>query len=334
MLNCPISKIIGPEPKPLITCRSDETIENALKICHKNKISSLPVVNYEDEIFARVSISDILFYLFSGKLSTNINRPVSKVIKGIAKKRPENLESGTNVLKIPYNLAKVMTVDALLGPFSSGIHHILVGIEPGPFDEPRWCNISQKDVIKFLYDHPYIVKNDVLGATVARSECIQHNVNTVLGSSSMVSAIIQLLSNKISALAVLDDIDEVTLVGTLSLSDLRSITSDHLQDMRQDTVIEYLTKHHHGKLRKPFCVTPNDTVQETIRRMILQNVHRIWVRPLVAFHQEKFNYEERIFQQEQPEEREVMLDEYYVQVKPMGVITMTDLFKAIVRSRP
>jgi len=87
-------------------------------------------------------------------------------------------------------------------------------------------------------------------------------------------AFIQMHTQGVSAVAVVDS--QGILVGSISVSDLRSLTPTQLESL-QLPVMEFLAQRHTNPPSTPISCSATATVGEAVELLAAARVHRVWV---------------------------------------------------------
>jgi len=273
-----------------------ELISSVLLRLYKKGLISMPVMDGL-EFIGSISVYDIMKYFLTGNNARKMDRPILKVMNCIAsgggKKKLRQLHW------IPYPLSDVLTLEALLDPFSSGMHRILVEVSSPDGIIRQIRNLSQTDVLRFLLQNQFLIPQEMIISNLNKLKAVSYNVLKTKTTDKVVDAFQKLNHSYVSALAVVDQ--EGKLVSTLFTSDLRFITSDVLHKMSNMTVHDFLTSGRKGNdLRKPVLIDEfTHGIMNAVSRMLLSQTHRLW-----------------------------LVDDLKA---PIGVITMSDIFRVLAR---
>jgi len=255
------------------TATSKDSIETVLgKLC-VHELLSLPIVDAGNgQILGVVSVFDLLIFLAwgpyfeSGELDKstatslkNLDRPITQLL---------GLTSESRRLWIA---EPTMTLTTLLEPFSNGIHRVLV---PQKDDDGKstYRVLSQTDVVSYIYKHKQDI-SQIISKKLSELGIKQKPVITISNETSALEGFKTMTVEKVPALAIVDNNNR--LVGNLSASDLRGITTKRIKKVVQP-VTEFLETMH-GALREPITITLNDTLDTTMSRFVYEGVHRLWI---------------------------------------------------------
>jgi len=235
-------------------------------------------------------------YFATGENARKMDRSIMKVLNCIATSVSGKRKLHSEAYFIPYPLSNILTLEALLDPFSYGLHRILVEIKPRDSFSRQIKNISQTDILRLLNDHRNLVHLDIFNSNLKKLDAVTRNIVTCKSTDPVFDAFKKINGMYLSALAVVNP-DTGSLVATLSASDLRFIHSDTLFDMTKMTVLEFLSDSR-SKIRKPLTIDEHsEGLFDAIDRMLKAGVHRLWV-----------------------------VDDFKV---PFGVVTMSDIFRVL-----
>jgi len=159
----------------------------------------------------------------------------------------------------------------LIKPFSFGLHRVLV---PQKDDEGKnaYRVLSQSDVVAYIYKHRNEVK-DIMSKKLSELGMVPKPVVSVTTSSSALDAFKTMTSEKVPAVAVVDDKEK--LISTLSASDLRGMTARRLKEAIKP-IREFLLSTR-GFVRDPLTIKLEDTLDMAMNRVLNEGVHRLWV---------------------------------------------------------
>jgi CBS domain-containing protein len=273
-----------------------ESISSVLHRLYKKGLISMPVLDGLDFV-GSISVYDIMKYFLTGNNARKMDRPILKVMNCIAN------FGGKQKLRqlhwIPFPLSGVLTLEALLDPFSTGMHRILVEVSSPDGIIRQIRNLSQTDVLRFLLQNQFLIPQEMIISNLNKLKAVSYNVMKTKTTDKVVDAFQKLNHSYVSALAVVDQ--EGKLVSTLSISDLRFITSEVLSKMNNMTVHDFLTSGRKGnELRKPVLIDEfTHGIMNAVSRMLLSQTHRLW-----------------------------LVDDLKA---PSGVLTMSDIFRVLAR---
>jgi len=255
------------------TALSTESLEVVLGRLNDHDILSLPVIDAQThQIMGMVSIIDLLIFIAWGPYFEhgakgndhattigNLDRPVSQIL-GLT------LESRTLFVVEPQ-----MSLAALMRPFSSGLHRLLV---PQKDDEGKraYRVLSQSDVVNYIYKHRHEVKH-IMFKRLSELGIQPKPVVSIYDTTSALDGFKNMTSEKVPAVAIIDKTGK--LRGNLSASDLRGMNTKRLNEATKP-VLEFLTAIH-GAVRDPVTIGLDDTVEYAFGCVVNEDIHRLWV---------------------------------------------------------
>lgn len=278
---------IAKDKKELFSINGKSTVQEALDELAKRKVLSLPLKDHTGKFFGFISISDIVIALmfnpaFAKFGKEGVDKIEKKDIEAILKrsvlKNPvEDLVGISEESKNFWAFDEKEKLTRVFEYFSQGVHRALVTRKNKP---P--CVISQSDAVKFIYSKLDQEKN--VGKLIekplsALGTLYNVRVLAVKTTESALCGFRRLLQWKsfrdwnLAALPVVDEQGHV--VANLSETDLRGTDEGKLLDVLLP-VMDYLTLIH-GKPRKPITATKDTKFSVAIKKLIDENVHRLWI---------------------------------------------------------
>jgi len=171
--------------------------------------------------------------------------------------------------------------------------HRLAVIEPGTPEHMISNVISQSDIVNFIATRGVWIGSK-LTKNLADAGLAALGVATVQEDVNVVAALRYMRDFKISGVGVVDKFGR--LLANFSASDLLGLTAENFAFL-QLSVKEFLQRIH-GFPKPPVCCMITDTVETMLYRMVVHEVHRIYI-----------------------------VDSYMI---PNGIITMTDIMQFLV----
>jgi len=252
------------DKKYVVSVKASDTIQHVLAVLRDNDILSCPVLDTVEAVIGVASVLDIASYL-SWRFDLKLTQPIETVL-GLSP------ESRTTWLFEPHE-----NLTTLFEPFALGYHRVLVRQKGG------MCNLSQSDVLKFVYEHNQI-PDSLLNSTLEELNLASKEVQTIGADKPALEGLKKISSSCVSAVAVIDSNGE--LVGNLSASDLRGLTEDS-KDLVSLRVLDFLSaiknrgKPAVGKDPRDstplVCSSPLDHLRVVVEKMIKIHVYRVWV---------------------------------------------------------
>eukprot|EP00456_Euglypha_rotunda_P026981 TRINITY_DN2163_c0_g1_i22.p1 TRINITY_DN2163_c0_g1~~TRINITY_DN2163_c0_g1_i22.p1 ORF type:complete len:612 (+),score=106.94 TRINITY_DN2163_c0_g1_i22:120-1955(+) len=268
----PISRLLG-ERKEAVTVASTASQKEVLELMSKNKYLAVPVKD-KDNIIGIATLLDIFTLLFLEKTVQAKGDKITKdeLVAAWIENGKQNIDTtifsreSVNFLIFDERESLFKVIES----FAQGYHRVLV---TSIFDSSTRF-LSQTDVIAFL--------SSVIGKIGKQSKLQaskilatrESKLVTVASTRTALSAFQSLTTRELSAAPVVDS--SGVLIASLSLSDLRGISSEDVPDLLL-SVEEFLKKVHGGKIPKPITIKKDDTLADIIPLIAKARVHRVWV---------------------------------------------------------
>jgi len=255
-----VSTIVRPETN-LVTIKEDTTIEDTLNLLADKQILSVPVMR-SDELLGFVDIFQILSYsTFFKSDSVDWKKPASSLIgtDTVGKERDEDIM-----------VCVVGEDESLYKPLqclSKGHRRVMVKM-----NDSSYRLATQGRLVKFLYEN--YDKFNLGEVKLKDANIITTPVCRVEKSTDAIEAFKKLRTQQIIGLAVTES--DGTLVGSLSVTDLRGLKVDTL-DRLQVPVIDFLKKQHGGEVPDVITVCPRMYLKDLLERMTSKKKHRVFV---------------------------------------------------------
>jgi len=264
------SKETTPE---IISADLDMTLENVLSLMKKHDIIAV-FVKENNSYITVVEILDIvnhviflpyIAYVKDGEVSFEKFHFSGETIGSLLKTR--NLKKGLLCASLDTPLSKVIQFFSRNGNYHQGI---------AQSPDNKTFVFSQADIIKYLFDN----SDKMLSLMNSRIEDLNManpfgkppvNINV---HESAFQAFLQLCTEKVRALAVLNDQGQV--VGTLSASDLRGFDSEQLPKLNKP-ILEFAKEVGGGYT--PVTVHSRVQLNEVLLKLVRSKprIHRVWV---------------------------------------------------------
>jgi len=175
-----------------------------------------------------------------------------------------------------FALEPTETLLSLMRPFvTSGTHRLLVKVNHVLIREQcPYRILSQSDVVRFLVKNSEKLGTNFLRATVSSLGLVAGSIDSKIFAVEPLFNGFQwlYLTPNPSALAVIDEYGK--LMGTLSVSDVRGVPLNNIQDTLQMSVRDFLTQT--NQKEQVTCV-PDSTLSEVMKSLVDNQVHRVWV---------------------------------------------------------
>jgi CBS domain-containing protein len=263
----------GPVPA-LVTATDDESVEAILARLDQHKILAVPVRRKETgEFRSFLSITDLCTFIAFRSYDpahpdstahfvkeTNLKEPLTSVI-GLTEE-----DQSLWTFKPDEPLGKAIEF------FSKGVHRALVELGAG-----EYTVLTQTDVVKFLYANSDKL-GEVMGKTVKDLHLVQGEVKTISHTATALEGFRKMTINSLTSICILGD-DEVSMLDTLSQSDLKGIKTSNLRTVLQP-VMTFLrgVRRFESEVHTPTAAVGADTtLYLTIGKLLAAKLHRIWV---------------------------------------------------------
>jgi len=272
MLNCTIGALVADKTETY-TVQETDTIEGVLGKLFVHDILSVPVLNQNNECVGIVSVLDLLIYLswgpyFStGKLETsNVTR-----FKNLSQQIGHIIGLNKEGRKL-WVLEPTLPLVNLLQPFANGIHRVLVRQPDDTGRKSVFRILSQSDVVKYLFNHREEFGTG-MSKTLFELGIRPNKVISISLSTSALDGFRTMTIENVSAVVIVDDKNKA--VGSLSASDLRSLTRTRLEKVL-DPVEEFLAVQY-GRIRTPLTVKLDTKFEDILKLITEEKVHRAWI---------------------------------------------------------
>jgi len=272
LLNTRLSELVK-DRKEVISVSYDTRLQEVFDVLAKNRFIAVPVRHNELEpsYVGIVSILDIIGSIFLDEpiaAQPEITQEELLSYWNSARNKPVGTTLGftkeSDFLLYFYHYERLHKV---LDPFHKGYHRVLVGTP----EEVRY--LSQSDVVSFICQHM-----EQLGEVKKYKARTLINADrkliTVIPSQTAWSAFRKMASARTTVAPVLDEHKKI--VANLSVSDIRSLTTETLPDLLLP-VSEYLKKYHRWQIPKVISVGPMDTLETILPKIVENRIHNIWV---------------------------------------------------------
>jgi len=250
-----------PPEKDLVTISEDTTIEDTLKLLADKQILSVPVMR-SDELRGFVDIFQILSYTtFFKSGSVDWKKPASSLIgtESLGKEGDEDIK--VCVVREDESLHKPLQC------LSKGHRRFMVKTT-----DSGYRLVTQTRLVRFLFEK--YDKFNLGELNLEDANIITKPVSCVEKSTDAIEAFKKLRSQEINGVAVTES--DGTLMGTLSVADLRGLKMDML-DRLQVPVIDFLKKQHGGDVPDIITVCPSMPLKDLLETMTSKKKHRVFV---------------------------------------------------------
>jgi len=261
----PIKDLVKDLPD-LLYVKNKDSIYDAINLLLKKNVQSVGIYCADDTCFlGLVSVLDIMtwvalaFYPLDDpdsevKAQRSLEKPIGE-IHGIFHDETRRI----------WNFETDMTLGEILEPFSKGVHRAVVHIQGDDFKI-----ITQSDVVRLAYEKrdqfsefSKTLEELNLGGNPEDLYSLKSNETALMGFRKMDM-------EYYFAVPIVDP-DTGVLVGTLSASDIRSVSPNNIHKVKLP-VKEFL-----GSFKEPVVAKKSETVETVVKKMIDNQVHRVWL---------------------------------------------------------
>jgi len=258
---------------PLVSVDKTTSVHDTLRILYDTGFSSLTVADptiatHPKHIAGFIDLVDILAYLVTltsvGVTEANaanlasafLNKPVGDLMDYSTRDHFTAVLEEDDLLKVITLLAK------------EGIHRVAV---IDILSEIRYL-ITQTDVIRAVQEHIDELVNVGL-VSVRNLGVTGGQIIAVRADDNALQSLRTMNNHKLSAAPIVNG--NGVLVGTLSISDLKGVTSESLLSLTTTTI--KFSEHHSYAQPKAVMVTLDSTFGDVINLIARTRVHRVWV---------------------------------------------------------
>jgi len=276
------------------TLKSNQTVEDAVRLFSQNKILSAPVTDptNPNQLVGMVDMLDLTHFILSVCPPDTTNQEdLERASRAMAfKELSEVMNTSGRDPPAPLNHNQPITLAIDL--FASGIHRIPIT----DCDEKLVGLFSQSNLVTYLADHITRGKCKHMGSQTLRELGLGlGGVTSSPPTDSVLSLIKKLDTEGVSSVALIDP-NTNQYVGNFSVTDLRGLWHELLPTFTLSAQ-EYLAQHHPQSLRVDPISTETATLEQVVQMMYQLKVHRLWTVDATG--------------------------------TPAGVVSMTDLMKLI-----
>ncbi|KAL0030536.1 hypothetical protein WJX79_002975 [Trebouxia sp. C0005] len=335
------TKLQGLRPKSQtpVVLRFECSVDHALKVLSAQKILSAPVVACSEsdapddctDVIGFIDIRDVLVSFLSdldmvkcmkGQSMLHCMHALEEAGKAFGTKKLQDLHElgGDGTFLLDTGMSKVSVMELVHNGFlypretkavHNGEHSRTVVHRVGLFNKTGHITtiISQSDVVQWLQQHQASL-GALKGMTARQLGWADKQIKSLPAKTPAIECLAQMHQSGLSAIAITDGTDSNQLIGNFSVSDLRSIESEHFgslalpvgEFLALDHGLEYwgIADHEHVKAspaavfankrrqeREPgpgdmvgqslVTCTPQDTFSTIIDRIVEHHLHRVYV---------------------------------------------------------
>jgi len=133
--------------------------------------------------------------------------------------------------------------------------------------------VTQQDVNNYLYSRINRIGKDIADKPISELFCVPTDIISINQNKMAIEAFQLIASNKISAVAVVNDDNQ--LVANFSASDLVGIVGESIADMTLP-ILEFLRKHNMPGT-SPISKTSDLSLENLMLTLYTEKIHRVWV---------------------------------------------------------
>jgi len=264
-------------------------------------ILSAPVKDVEDKNYiGRISTRDIV-NIVAKNPSITLNEKISDIwpsAVGVTSEDEKSLQYGPGGIESIYTFNITTPIEVIIETFAKGVHQVLLSFAVEGHENILRV-LSQSDLIRYMFTEDDFLDKEFKQTKLSELNCFERPVTSVSLNDKVLDTLRMMADNNLRAVAVREDSDKIRT--TFSASDLKGLTSRLLIQLKNVTIEDYF-KRTYRKPRRPVGITEKDSLEEALRRLTLQKVHRLW----------EINDEDKTV---------------------TGVLSMTDIFKLLSQSQ-
>ena len=279
----------------LVTLPTTASVAEALRTLDKNRILAVPLMSPKADVFVGfsdikigddrvvgiISVLDLVAHVF--RALTVDDGPLAVRARGALATPVWRVLGSTDESLTLWAEEGGQGIETALGPFAFGIHRsIVIPCEGTP------KLLTQSDVLKYLLEKRTTSAElgRVLGRSLRELDLGSENPLVKCTTSSRLTDVLgTMVQRTVHAVAVVDG-DNGLLLSTLSISDLRGISSaEELMSLEDISVGEFLLRDQLSATEAasdlvfplPLTCRVDDTLGQIVDQMLSRNVHRSWV---------------------------------------------------------
>jgi len=273
------SEVRGSSDKPLlIAAKPTITVREALKKMEEHNITSLPIYSHDsDNIVTIVNLVDVLNYIIKEAVADE--------------KLPSKLDSEKS-LSLNNQIEVVMTLDAdresyrmfkadanepilsVLEAFSNGIHRCLV---IDYTDKVPPYILTQTDIIRYIQANPEILSGIDLGRSLGDFGLAgPRNVIVGKDNETALNVYRRMAEKSLTGIPIIQH-DTEKLIGTLSVSDLRGLNYESINNLVLPVLKFLATLPKAESTLNPITVTKDVALKDALKTIVDNHIHRLWV---------------------------------------------------------
>jgi CBS domain-containing protein len=274
---------LAEKQQTLVFCHKNETVKDVISKIGEHRISSVPVVDKDNHFVGMVDMLDLLTFA-GGKMGIKCPDPPTsqRAGKEFLNKTIEDLMNVSGRNQIHWLPANAPLQDLLHLLSKPDVHRVLLRNEKGEF-----CSfVTQSQMLQYLNDNKQQF-DSIMNQTVKDLWNIRlKHVETIHCDKFVIDALVQLIQNRISGIAVVNSQGQI--VGHISASDLKRMDVQNPYQLCYDiyesiknfmNLSEDKQKPQNAKLPhfEPVIVKEDARVGELVSLMVAKKIHRVFV---------------------------------------------------------
>jgi CBS-domain-containing membrane protein len=268
-----VSDVLAPA---IVSCTINDSLDQVLQKLKRYHILSAPVRDAEDKNYVgRISTRDIV-NIVANNPNITLNEKISDIWSsavGVTSEDEKSFKYGPGGLESIYTFKITTPIEVILETFAKGVHQILLSYSAEGHENILRV-VSQSDMIRYMFTEDNFLDKDFKTMKLSSLNCIERPVTTVNLNDKVIDTIRMMAEKNLRAVAVLEE-NSNKIKTTFSASELKGLTPRLLKQLENITIKEYFRKTYR-KPRSPVGITEQETLEEALRRLTLQRVHRLW----------------------------------------------------------
>jgi len=269
-----------PQQRALVSVRADTSLEQVSKLLKEHRIIAVPVFGGTDSprFLGFIDTMDLLKYV-ARDFYQREKELKSSCLHGFAFSSVASVTAGELLQHLNRTPPDGVfdSLDTLELAITELANHKRIIIKSGT----EYKVLTQSDVVKHLFSilpqlhisMDYTMVNELRLVSMPINSPI--NIPSIHPSWSAIESFYFMHSKNLECAAVVEDRDG-KLLGNLSASDLRGITTDKME-MLKDPVFDFVQATTGKPPRAPVTCIPTDPINNVMAKAIRHSVHRVWI---------------------------------------------------------
>jgi CBS domain-containing protein len=279
-LHTTAAQLVATKATPMVTVSSNTSMIDVLSVLATNKILSAPVVE-GGKMIGFIDVLDIVAFMLETQTSApaapNANDwyqtllSLSQFGYSALTQSPVSAalnKSGNDIAHSVHGRTTLFEVTKYF--LAEGVHRVAVTDDGNTVIGI----LTQSEVVKYLTAD---LKNlgKLAKKTVEELHLGVRNVLRVTMDTQVIKAFELMKNNKVSAVAVVDNVIENNLIGNLSASDIRGVQVTIFSSLMLPLVQFFAMNP--GMFKPPMTCKLSTTVETIVTKMVLFRMHRVWI---------------------------------------------------------